>query len=252
MSDVSRRLHERLRRPPCDASVPGSLPVLFFGDLYRARIATIGINPSWQECLSRDKQELSGAKRRFETLSSLNVRSRPAITEIQATTALSTMRAYFLVDGNRYSWFAGYGRVVEGMGASYEHGSAAHLDLIQEATFPAWSKLRAANREEAERLLKDDLPFLLWQIDAFPFKVLICASSLVWQTISDQLEATKMAEGDTGKRKWQVAVATRNCRKLALAGWNRPLAQAPGLFRAEQQQLGETIADALRRLDLTW
>jgi hypothetical protein len=40
------KLYERLRRPPSPATVPGALPVLFFGDLLQAEVATVGLNPS--------------------------------------------------------------------------------------------------------------------------------------------------------------------------------------------------------------
>lgn len=38
------RLYERLRRSSSTSTVPGSLPVLFVGDLLSARVATVGLN----------------------------------------------------------------------------------------------------------------------------------------------------------------------------------------------------------------
>ncbi len=71
------RLYERLRRPPSPSSVHGSLPVLAFGDLFKAGIATVGLNPSRREFLDNHGRELDGPKRRFETLGSLGARDRP-------------------------------------------------------------------------------------------------------------------------------------------------------------------------------
>jgi hypothetical protein len=56
------RLYERLRRAPSASTVPGSLPVLFFGDLFSARVATVGLNPSNQEYTTRDGAMLTGSR----------------------------------------------------------------------------------------------------------------------------------------------------------------------------------------------
>jgi hypothetical protein len=66
-----------------------------FGDLFVARVATVGLNPSWQEYLGRDKHELTGPFRRFETLRSLGISSRGSLTQEQCDRAITTMRAYF-------------------------------------------------------------------------------------------------------------------------------------------------------------
>src|SRR5437660_457287 len=103
--DTLERLCGRLRRPPSQSSVPGSLPVLFFGDLFCARVATVGINPSLQEYLDPDGQELQGDARRFETLSSLGASDRPSLSPEQAAQAIERMRGYFQPGKPVYKWF---------------------------------------------------------------------------------------------------------------------------------------------------
>jgi hypothetical protein len=49
--------------------VPRSLPTFFFGDLFNAGAAPVGVNPSHRECLGDSGKELAGIARRFETLS---------------------------------------------------------------------------------------------------------------------------------------------------------------------------------------
>lgn len=88
-------LHDRLRRPPGQSSVPGSLPVVFFGDLFTARVATVGLNPSHQEYLDRSGNERCGALRRFETLHSLRAPDRASLSVEQCDRAIATMRTYF-------------------------------------------------------------------------------------------------------------------------------------------------------------
>ncbi len=85
---------DRLRAGTMPATVPGSLPVLFFGDLLAASIATIGINPSRQEYLTRSGLELEGLGRRFETLGSLAARDRSSLSVKQMQIAIERMRAY--------------------------------------------------------------------------------------------------------------------------------------------------------------
>jgi len=245
--DIRSALHQRLRRAPSSATVPGSLPVLFFGDLFSARVATVGINPSWQEYLERDGQELTGTRRRFETLISLGAPSRSALTDEQADRAIQTMRGYFRPGGNVYSWFAGYARVMDGMGVSYVHGTAAHLDLVQESTDPVWGDLRKGDPTQATALLHVDVPFLKWQIARFPLAAIVCTSSTVARALSESLGAVVAKDGTTGKRRWAVATARVAGRVIGLASWDRPLAQAPGLTREEQHALGVTVVKALRR-----
>src|SRR5712692_8114276 len=88
-------LRGRLRRAPSRSTVPGSLPVLFFGDLFTARIATLGLNPSDQEYLTPSVYELIGASRRFETLTSLGAQDRALLTVDQCDRAVERMRDYF-------------------------------------------------------------------------------------------------------------------------------------------------------------
>jgi hypothetical protein len=44
---------------------------VFFGDLFRADVATVGLNPSDQEYLSKAGEMLAGRAQRFATLASL-------------------------------------------------------------------------------------------------------------------------------------------------------------------------------------
>jgi hypothetical protein len=73
---IPRFLEERIRQPAPSGSsvVPGSTPVIAFGDPTAARVATLGLNPSRVEFLSRGGVLLH-ADRRLETVRSLGVTS---------------------------------------------------------------------------------------------------------------------------------------------------------------------------------
>src|SRR6185503_7072271 len=203
-ADVVSKLHDRLRWQSVPTTVPGSLPVQFFGDLPQASVATIGLNPSRQEYLSRKGVELDGNLRRFETLGSLDAPDRASLTAAQAGTAIETMRGYFSPSKPVYSWFRALARVVEGFGASFTEGSAAHLDLVQEATNPVWSKL---DQDMAKELFERDVQFLRWQIEAFDLRTLICTSKTVMDHVQRLVSARVVGEGTLARVRWTVASA---------------------------------------------
>ena len=77
---VPEYIERRIRSPipkGCKV-VPDSTPVVAFGDPTKAKIATLGINPSKQEFLDQEGNEIKYSKRRFETLGSLDL---PSMTE---------------------------------------------------------------------------------------------------------------------------------------------------------------------------
>lgn len=237
----------RLRRPPSESSVPGSLPVLFFGDLPTAKAASVGLNPSKQEYLDPQGQELTGSNRRFETLGSLNSRDRASLTEEQCDRAVETMRAYFCPGKPIYGWFRPLARVMESMGYSYPEGEAAHLDLVQEATDPTWSRMNAERPGEAKALLKADLPFLAWQIEAFPLQVIVCNGRTVFDTVSRLLGAELRATRALARITWYASWARAGGREIGVLGWNLPLVRATGLGAEGERELGRLLASQLER-----
>src|SRR5439155_6641829 len=119
MDERRPTLYQRLRRAPAPATVAGTLPVLFFGDLFQAEVATVGLNPSDQEYLNKSGQMLAGPAQRFATLASLGATDRPSLADTQCDAAIEWMRDYYDEDKPVYgSWFNALSRVVEGFGAS--------------------------------------------------------------------------------------------------------------------------------------
>lgn len=149
--------------------VPGSTPVPFRGHLPTALVATVGINPSIREFLSRRDVELEGEERRFETLSSLGVHSAADVTGSMAARIRSRCLGYF--EGNPYmEWFGPLESIVGALtGASYFDGSACHLDLVQWATRPLWGQL---NRQARTELLARDRPVVISQLERETLQVI--------------------------------------------------------------------------------
>lgn len=234
-------LRERLRRAPGPSTVPGSLPILFFGDLFTARIATVGLNPSDREFLDRDGRELDGPARRFETLASLGAASRGCLSDEKSERAIATMRAYYRPGKPVYGWFRSLDRVTRGMGFTYECGDVAHLDLVQEATHPTWSRL---NSLEVRQLRAADEPFLNWQLATFPLEMVVCNGRTVFDGVRRLTDACVVETGTFARLTWSVALADMPKREpLIVVGWNIPLARPTGLNRDGHVSLGQMLLE---------
>ncbi len=219
--------------------------MLFFGDLFNAEIVSVGLNPSDREYLTNDGALLAGPAQRFATTNSLGVDSRASLSDAQCAEAVEWMRDYYEPGKPVYSsWFNALARVIEGLGGSFRERRSAHLDLVQESTSPVWSEL---GRPERESLLKHDLPFLEWQIRAFPPRSVICTGKTVGVHIQRQLGVSVDDEGTMARIKWWVGHADIDGRRVGLAGWNYPLARATGLGRKGETALGELLAGKLCR-----
>lgn len=169
----------RLRRPtPAEYVVPSSTPVLSFGNASDAAVATLGLNPSRQEFLDRNGNELKETTRRFETLTSLGVPSLTSATEALLHRVVDACHRYFEVNPYR-RWFDQLLPVLQSVGASYYDGTACHLDLVQWATNPVWSKI--PDRAARSRLLTDDAAFLDHQLRNGSFRLLLINGSGVAQ-----------------------------------------------------------------------
>jgi hypothetical protein len=103
--DISRTIrstHAPLFDPALDV-----VPIPFFGRLDRARVLTVGLNPSNGESRAGDWPR-----------------------EITASALDEKLLAYFEPGiGTPYVWFETWERALESAGVSYADGSAAHVDL---------------------------------------------------------------------------------------------------------------------------
>ena len=142
-------------------AVPGSTPVISFGDFTKARVATIGINPSSKEFViggAKPKLIPSLNDKRLEDYESLQI-SRPSQIGLEEASKIwKGCQLYF--QRNPYGWFDHFEPILSMFNASYFDGTATHLDLSQTATSKAWSALTPKQRIE---LLDEDLDFFLWQ-----------------------------------------------------------------------------------------
>ena len=149
----------------CSASsnvIEWSAPVPVFGDPVKARVATLGLNPSNREFVDQNGTELSGKYRRFHTLTSLGLQRWTDATSKHVSMLEETCSIYFT--GNPYDlWFRALDRVIASTGASYYSRSACHLDLIPYATACKWVALRPIERSRLMEMSAEALALLLLQ-----------------------------------------------------------------------------------------
>lgn len=156
--DAIAKLME-LQPPKGIGVIPQTTPVISFGDFTKARIATVGINPSSKEFLS-GRNLRKGAKKRLIDFESLGAGAGIPLTEESATKVWDGCASYFKNKNRYWTWFKHLEDVLKGSGFSYEDGTACHLDLSPWATDPVWSKLTAAQKRE---LIADGQGLLNWQ-----------------------------------------------------------------------------------------
>ena len=178
---IPKYIEERIRRAtPADSHVvPGSTPVVSFGNASIATVATLGLNPSRVE-FYRNGHELVGESRRLATHRSLGTSDLTVAPPDAVAQVLDDCNTYFLRNLYR-RWFDQLEQVLDACGASYYDGSACHLDLVQWATDPTWGKLRPATVRRA--LLAADAPFLIRQLQNENIRVLLVNGNAVMRQL---------------------------------------------------------------------
>jgi hypothetical protein len=122
-------------------------------------VATLGINPSNREFVDLAGRELTGAERRFHTLSSLGLESWRDADSRHLRLLHDSCRDYF--SGQPYDrWFRILDTVIGSLDASY-YGTTAltacHLDLIPYATADKWTSVPLSGRKALLRAGSDAL-----------------------------------------------------------------------------------------------
>ncbi|MGA8236012.1 MAG: hypothetical protein WBL97_00035 [Candidatus Sulfotelmatobacter sp.] len=164
MHSALTTLIDRLDRPEMFGTdvIHWGAPVPSFGDLSRAGVATLGLNPSNREFVDDRGDELQGFHRRFHTLNSLGLRSWADADSRHLHLIMDSCRTYFL--GNPYDrWFKRLDQIIADTEVSYYSTSApaCHLDLIPYATVRKWTDLTLQQRLLLLKMAGDTLALLL-------------------------------------------------------------------------------------------
>ena len=237
------------RDPPESAGVvPGSTPVVAFGDPARARAATLGITPSRNEFLDGQGRLLDGGQRRLATLRSLAAARPDELTDGQAAEVVADCAAYFRRNPYRL-WFDPLEQLLRAaLGASYCDGTACHLDLVQWATDPVWGQM---SDEQARQALTDGgVPHLRAQLAANPhISVVLCNGRQVIDQVrearlADLREAGVIRDGQVTCRLYSGPARVGTARWIA---WSANLQSSWGVSSALKRELADWVAQAHRQ-----
>jgi hypothetical protein len=239
-STMPAYIAERIRRQPPEGHgvVAGSTPVVAFGDFRRARVATLGLNPSKSEFLNKYGQELTGADRWLATLASLGVDSLDHAPDAVVAEVLADCTGYFQRNPYR-RWFDQLQRILDPLGVSYYNGSAAHLDLVQWATDPVWRHLSPLTRA---RLLRDDATFLRQQLENEQIAVLLLNGRSVIAQLQHAFGIPLAVSHRITSGRLTTELVTGILGRCAIVGWSTNLQSSFGVTGELRRQLADGVA----------
>lgn len=245
MISVLRQLLDRLSSSDLAATaiIRWGAPVPSFGDASKARVATLGLNPSNREFVDERGRELDGSRRRFHTLRSLGVAQWSAASQEHMQLILESCRDYF--SRNPYDiWFKRLDRVLEATRASYYHPgfSACHLDLVPYATSCKWTML---DREERDVLVNAGTDILASVLRDSAVQLLVLNGSAVVRTFQKVsglalqecvMDAWSLPrrnrDGVPGIAYWGTITQLRDVRlrrRIAVLGYNHNIQSSFGV-----------------------
>lgn len=243
MDTLPDYIERRIRRsiPPDSGVVPGSTPVVSFGNSRTAVFATLGINPSRAEFLAKNGDLLIGEYRRLSTHNSLGIDSLADAPVSLVTQVLRDCDNYFAI--NPYSrWFNQLEGVLNECGASYYNGTACHLDLVQWATDPTWGRLDPKSIKK--HLLDADAAFLADQLSRENISVLLVNGSAVISQLERSLGVTFIEQAPiTGYRLHDTRLFTGTISgKITVIAWSTNLQSSFGVSHDLRSELSVQVA----------
>lgn len=234
-------LDERIRAhvPPEGCVVPGSTPVVAFGNARQATVATLGLNPSRVEFLDRERLELPEHRRRLETYRSLGVHDLCTAPGDIVARVLAGCDGYF--QRNPYwQWFRPLEELLRGLDASYIDASACHLDLVQWATDPIWRELTPPTRRA---LITADAAFLRQQLTQERITMLLLNGRGVIDTFSAAYGTVlKVVRRITDQSMSADIVAGFGPRDIVVVGWSANLQSSYGVTHVFRERLRSDVA----------
>jgi hypothetical protein len=119
--------------------VEGSVPIVFFGNVEKAEIATLSLNPSNVEF------EHNGVRRCVDR-KQLRVSDNQKLNSEQAESVYQSLLLFFKVNPYK-TWFNPMNKLFQSKGYEYYNDKIVHLDISPWATSNKWDSLRREERE---------------------------------------------------------------------------------------------------------
>ena len=240
MTAIPDYIQQRICHPiPANSYVvPGSTPVVAFGNARTATVATLGLNPSSREFLHSNGNELVGDSRRLATHRSLGTSDLANAPASKIEQVLQDCDSYF--QRKPYGkWFDKLEQVLQACGASYYDGSACHLDLVQWATKPTWGNLRP--RELQNRLIDADAEFLRQQVSNENIRLLLVNGKGVTDQLRRKCDA-KLQEVDRIRGYNTRFFAGTVFNRVCVIAWSTNLQSSFGVTSELRTEIARHVA----------
>jgi len=236
--------------------IPWSSPVLSFGPLHSAKIATLGLNPSNLEFVNPSGEELSGTKRRFQTLTSLGLDRWSDATEKDAELILESCNGYFQY--NPYNaWFKSLDQIISGTNYSYYSSlfPACHLDLIPFATYSKWYELKSRQKRQlieiagnalGQALQRSSIELLVLNGETVVRTLETLSGNVFTNTVLPHWALPRKNSHDVPGRAYQgkikeiFGIPLR--RSIKVLGYNHNIQSSYGMTATVKQAIGDWIA----------
>jgi hypothetical protein len=206
--------------------VERSFPITHFGHLEKARVATIGINPSVREFFDGRKTPtlLDDDHKRVLDRDSIGIRDHEVPSIDDALKVLASYNGYFETP-NYYSWFKAMQKwALDPLAVSYVEGTVAHLDLVQWATKPVWGGIES--KDVREQLVLSDSRFLSEQIRMSRPELVLFNGSTVVNTLKKFGHFVEEQTGEIpGSRGFKYFIG--RCGDARAIGWSLNIQSQP-------------------------
>jgi hypothetical protein len=249
---IPKYVEDRIKqtRPTDVRLVAISTPVVSFGDVRTARVATLGLNPSNREFadIAKDDTELPVRPQRLETLTSLGITewSSGQVSPDVVRRVFDACNGYFQPKpfGNPLrEWFDDLDAVSKAtLNVSYFQGTACHLDLVQWATHKKW---RYLDSNQKASLIRTDINFLKLQLSQEHIKHLFlngtgvvnaCRKYLGWRLAKKSIDGISNLRLSLGRTPHGAQVI----------GWNENL-QSSWWQSQSKEEYTKALVDAIRK-----
>jgi len=242
---------ERVKRPIEDNThiIPGTTPVIYFGNYDNAKACTISINPSDKEFKNDKGELLENGKARLCSRKMLNVPDNEELSDSQAEEVIKYCNEYF--DNNPYRrWFDPFDFFIKQFDEySYYKNSGyktcVHLDLVQWAT----DKWRRLPEDIKYNHLNKDLPILKHLLNKKDFKIIFLNGITVVDNVKKGLDI-KLEEKTDKFRKKTLKVYFGKYNEIAVIGWNLVLSHIGG--KKDIKELCRIIKEILDKYNFQW
>jgi len=238
---VKQEILDYIRRPIPQGIpiVPQSIPIVFFGEIDKARFATIAINPSNREFTNTKHEIFPPNKKRFVDRDILGITDTDALSLEQAERVYQSLCNFF--HKRPYmQWFGQLEKLFLEANLSYFKGDIINLDISPWATSVKWNALTVEQRTD---LISHGGDLLRIILNSGRLRCLFVNGKTAIDHVSRHIAPLTSHSVIQLNRRCEIFVGKHN--NLNIVGWSNYLQQErPPLSEEKRKLLINTVAKA--------